>query len=386
MHPFDALQTLDLALRGGVIGCVLLLAGLMLRSHRRAPVARLGLLLALGLSAYLLNTLPGWALVPRPVWAAPLLALGVGNSVVFWLFCRALFDDACAWHAGHVGAWVGMVALGLLNCYWLGPAGLPAAGWAGAALDGLPLLFALLALGAALSTWRSDLVERRRRLRWFIVLGGLAYTVLQLIGRLTLARSAHAATSTLDVALLAVLVVSVAWRLLGVPPSDLFGGTVTQTGGERASAPREPTGDAAPIGTAPAEPAATLAESAAERMLAADLQRRMADEQLYREDSLTIGSLAARIGLPEYRLRRVINQHLGYRNFNAFLNRWRIDQARRALADPALAQRTVLTIALDAGFQSIGPFNRAFKADTGLTPSEFRRNPPVQRGQVLADS
>jgi AraC-like DNA-binding protein len=34
----------------------------------------------------------------------------------------------------------------------------------------------------------------------------------------------------------------------------------------------------------------------------------------------------------------------------------------------------VLTIALDAGLQSIGPFNRAFKADTGMTPTEFRRN------------
>jgi AraC-like DNA-binding protein len=33
----------------------------------------------------------------------------------------------------------------------------------------------------------------------------------------------------------------------------------------------------------------------------------------------------------------------------------------------------VLTIALDAGFSSLGPFNRAFKAETGMTPSEFRR-------------
>jgi AraC-like DNA-binding protein len=33
----------------------------------------------------------------------------------------------------------------------------------------------------------------------------------------------------------------------------------------------------------------------------------------------------------------------------------------------------VLTIAMDAGFQSIGPFNRAFKAETGMTPTEFRR-------------
>jgi AraC-like DNA-binding protein len=60
-------------------------------------------------------------------------------------------------------------------------------------------------------------------------------------------------------------------------------------------------------------------------------------------------------------------------NFNAFLNHYRIEDARAALADPGKKDAPILTIAMDAGFQSIGPFNRAFKADTGLTPSEFRR-------------
>ncbi len=77
--------------------------------------------------------------------------------------------------------------------------------------------------------------------------------------------------------------------------------------------------------------------------------------------------------MPEYRLRRVINQQLGYRNFNAFINRWRLDEARAALADPARRALPVLSIALEAGFQSIGPFNRAFKTSTGLTPTEFRK-------------
>jgi AraC-like DNA-binding protein len=44
-----------------------------------------------------------------------------------------------------------------------------------------------------------------------------------------------------------------------------------------------------------------------------------------------------------------------------------------ALADPAQEAVPILTIAMDAGFQSLGPFNRAFKAQTGVTPSEFRR-------------
>jgi len=100
----------------------------------------------------------------------------------------------------------------------------------------------------------------------------------------------------------------------------------------------------------------------------------MAVERVYRQEGLTIAVLAAKLDLSEYRLRQVINEGLGYRNFNAFLNRYRLDDAKAALADPSQRDVPVLTIAIDAGFQSIGPFNRAFKAETGLTPTEFRRD------------
>ncbi|MDU6560307.1 MAG: helix-turn-helix domain-containing protein, partial [Streptococcus vestibularis] len=63
----------------------------------------------------------------------------------------------------------------------------------------------------------------------------------------------------------------------------------------------------------------------------------------------------------------------GHRNFSAFLNRYRLDDAKAALSDPGQRDVPILTIAIDAGFQSIGPFNRAFKAATAMTPSEFRR-------------
>jgi AraC-like DNA-binding protein len=103
------------------------------------------------------------------------------------------------------------------------------------------------------------------------------------------------------------------------------------------------------------------------------IERVMTTERAYRQEGLTIGLLAVRLGLPEHRLRTLINEGLGHRNFNAFLNRYRIDEAKAALGDPDQMDVPVLTIALDAGFQSVTPFNRAFKADTGLTPTEFRR-------------
>ena len=113
------------------------------------------------------------------------------------------------------------------------------------------------------------------------------------------------------------------------------------------------------------------------------LDHLMTVERIYRQEGLTIAMLAAKLDLPEHRLRQAINEGLGYRNFNAFLNRYRIDEAKAALSDPSQRDVPVLTIAMDAGFQSIGPFNRAFKADTGMTPTEFRRD-ALARSQAIA--
>ena len=107
------------------------------------------------------------------------------------------------------------------------------------------------------------------------------------------------------------------------------------------------------------------------------------DAGYYRETGLTIPVLAAKLGYPEHQLRRLINGHLGYPNFSAFLNSYRIDEAKARLADPEKARTPVLTIALDLGYASLGPFNRAFKATTGTTPTDYRRK---TLGQISADS
>jgi AraC-like DNA-binding protein len=132
----------------------------------------------------------------------------------------------------------------------------------------------------------------------------------------------------------------------------------------------EPAGFAAP---AQAVAETTPPSDPAEERLAQALQHLMEVERAYRAEDMSLSSLADRLAVPEYRLRRLINQRLGYRNFNAFINGFRLDAARAALLDPARRDLPVLTLALDAGFQSIGPFNRAFKAATGLTPTEFRK-------------
>ena len=95
-------------------------------------------------------------------------------------------------------------------------------------------------------------------------------------------------------------------------------------------------------------------------------------QRVYQEPGLSIASLAALLKIPEYRLRRLINAKLGYRNFNQMLHAYRVADAAAALADPEKRHLPILTIALTAGYQSINPFNRAFKESKGVTPSAFR--------------
>jgi len=94
---------------------------------------------------------------------------------------------------------------------------------------------------------------------------------------------------------------------------------------------------------------------------------------VYLEEGLNVATLAGKVGVPEHQLRRLINQEMGFRNFSAFLNARRIEDAKAQLIDPAMARKQVLQIALDLGYGSIAPFNRAFKSATDQTPTEFRK-------------
>ena len=89
-------------------------------------------------------------------------------------------------------------------------------------------------------------------------------------------------------------------------------------------------------------------------------------------EGLSIGGLAAQMNVPEHRLRRLINQGLGYRNFSAFLNEFRIEKSAHLLSDPDKARAQIIQIAFDTGYGSLAPFNRAFRDKTGMTPTQYR--------------
>ncbi len=344
---------IDLSLRAATVALLLVLSASLFRDFRSVVAGRLAIALALGSAAHAVTSGIG-ATTPVSVAHAPLIALSTGNVVVLWLFTRALFDDAFALRWWHGLIWVAVAAFSLVNCLWIAPAG--NARLSIVAINLLVLGFIALAVGQAIASWSADLVEGRRRLRVFIVTAAALYGGLNAMLQIFVSGSgvadiANAANSTV----LVLIVSAICCAMMPVTASDLF--------------------PAASGASAPANaPAAAIVDSnAVDQKLIAALMRLMADERIYRHDNVTIGTLATKLGIPEYRLRRLINQRLGYRNFNVFLNNHRIEEAKAALADPAQTEVPIITIAMDAGFQSLGPFNRAFKATTGVTPSEYRR-------------
>jgi AraC-like DNA-binding protein len=111
-------------------------------------------------------------------------------------------------------------------------------------------------------------------------------------------------------------------------------------------------------------------QPATEDPMMQSLLDKMQRERLYADHDLRVGSLAKIMKLPEYKLRQKINQELGYRNFNQFVNRYRIEEAGVKLREDARVP--VLSIALDVGFRSISSFNTAFQDHFGVSPTKYR--------------
>jgi AraC-like DNA-binding protein len=348
-----SLAVLDIALRAATVALLLVLAASLFRDFRHIVAGRLAVAFALGSAAHVVTSAIG-SISPVSVWHAPLIALSTGNVVVFWLFTRALFDDAFTLRWWHALVWVAVVAFSFINCMWIAPAG--SARLSIVAINLLVLGFIAFAVAQTIASWSSDLVERRRRLRIFIIAAAALYGGMNAILQISISGS-----DTADIAnvansvMLAGIVAAISYAMTGVTSPDLF---VAAAGRDAAAS---------------SQPAAIEESNAVDQKLVDALMRLMADERIYRHDNVTIGVLATKLGIPEYRLRRLINQRLGYRNFNVFLNNHRIEEAKAALADPTQAEVPVITIAMDAGFQSLGPFNRAFKTITGVTPTEYRR-------------
>jgi AraC-like DNA-binding protein len=363
---FNEAWTVDLLLRGAVGGVLVFhLVNLVLPGPRPAVRAALAMF-TFSLIGYLFCQSSGLMLVlPHPL-ALLALALCVATTAWLWLAARGLFTDDFTLTLPMIAAAVGLLALGLA-------AAVPR--WQ-AVVSGRPipepsvlthlhtlamLTFTAAAIWEVARGWRNDLVEPRRALRRWVALGIGVYAGVSLVVELAVReRQVGAllpALHILAIGLIALaLAVLVARRsihsILGLPQDD---------------ADR-------PTPAAVAVPTTSTSQPLSPALAA--LTRAMNEQRLYRREGLTLGELAQALNLGQAALRALINQQQGYRNFNDFLHHYRLQEASARLTSEDLP---ILTIALESGYASIGPFNRAFRQRFGMTPTEYRAAARMER-------
>ncbi len=107
------------------------------------------------------------------------------------------------------------------------------------------------------------------------------------------------------------------------------------------------------------------------------LKKAIDEDRLFMQEGLTITALARIISAPEYKLRRLINKQLQFRNFNQYINSYRIREAGRLLAE---TEEPIANIALATGFSALSSFNKVFKETHGVPPRDFRLMHRGKRG------
>ena len=346
------MEQLFLLSRGIAIGALVSLAGYLWLRLRVHYAARLLTLVMLGITAYLVAPLT-WP--DHPVALALVVAVADTVPLLFLLFVQGLFLD-------HRKPATPSLLLGL-GYYLPGYLGFLVRQFGKVGDD--PLIMALLyflpqgikgftllyALWCVVSQWRNDLVELRRIMRLLLVL--VVGCNMVAVVAVEVAYAGASVPPGLEAAHslgIAVLSLAAALFLVQADAADFFG-------------------PADPLAAARSAPHPDSANPSVLKLRTA-----MEQDRLYRDMQLTIGRLAAHLGLQEHQLRRLINGELGFRNFNDFLNRYRIAEAAARLRDPDEAHLPVLTIAMDAGYQSMTTFNKVFKASRGMTPTEFRKS------------
>lgn len=340
----DPIQQIDLIVRGGSLAMLVMLAGLLWRRYRNALAARLAAAMLVLIACHVLATMQ----TPFNAVAPVRMAVAIGAALVptsFWLFARCWFNDQsrigpAAWSIAGAAFALATLRVVLAQVGGESPYSMQVV---------VRVMLIGFTLGGLKEAWHGrsdDLVEERRRMRtgliWAVGLFALATNGVEIMSDQGVLPDVSGVAIELGIL---ILCLAFGLLLLDLRTPDLFSG---------------PEKGIKPV-MAPVDDEA-----------AARLHSHMMAEKAWRDEAFSIAKLASQLGEQEYRLRRLINGRLGYRNFAAFLSRYRLDEVRAALIDPSQREVPISTIALDAGFGSLGPFNRVFRGAEGMTPSEYR--------------
>jgi AraC-like DNA-binding protein len=97
------------------------------------------------------------------------------------------------------------------------------------------------------------------------------------------------------------------------------------------------------------------------------------EEKIYKQSNISLGVLAQRLGTTRHNVSQVINEHFDL-NFFHLVNKYRIEEAKEILKNDQNKNMNIIDVAYDVGFNNKVTFNKAFKAQTNMTPSLYLRS------------
>ncbi len=101
------------------------------------------------------------------------------------------------------------------------------------------------------------------------------------------------------------------------------------------------------------------------------LDETIRDQKLYLNPELSLKDLSRAVDISERTISDTINQELN-KNFYQLINEYRVEEIKRLLLDRGNDHMKIMSLAMEAGFNSKASFNRVFKQVTGQTPREFK--------------
>lgn len=343
-----------LLLTGFSLGCAAVIFLIVARDFGHLSVARVFLALLVAASAFLLNN------VIDQEWRWLTSDIMTMLPALFWLLCQLAFSR----RPQLLSIWSGLAFYSFIAPAFSRPfeGSNELSGWLylwGWQLPRLSEYVVILhGMWVVVANWSDDLVEPRRKLR-----GAL----LGIVGVAALWVTVSLNTGYGSIACLPIVVgvaaLVVASLLLKGRKGVLLGLSMPPEEGDDSRS-------AEPVVEEVVEGKETIFDDEGRKL------QQIMDEGFYRTEKLTLKKLSEKIDLPEYKTRALINQKLGYRNFNDYINQLRIAEAgERLVSEP---ETPILNIALDVGYRTLSSFNRAFKEILEQPPTAYRQSKMVE--------
>lgn len=324
---------------GSAIAFTSVLIILIFRDFRQHKVALIFSLLLIAVLAFLLHpfTEVPFTKLTRDIQTA--------IPALFWLTCRFSFTDKDNVRSPFI--LLALFSFAMPAVFGFFTTHQEATGWVLLFGWEIPQLCEFILLGGGfwdvLSNWRNDLIETRRRVR-AAVMGIAGITILWVVTSLNFQLG-----GTLDRLLIVNMGLLFSCYFLLEGKKGVLFGMIDK------------------VNTVEIQ-----AKIKTRQSLSNDMRKveQLIADGFHRTEKITLKDVAKALQMPEYKCRELINQELGYRNFNEFINELRIADACDLLLEDLTTP--VSNIALDIGYRTLSSFNRAFKDIKDQSPTQFR--------------